>query len=293
MLSHKIERKRVPCVYDVSYRKGSPPCIVLRLHKEFVEESKNIVPIKAFLKKIQDDHNIGEFLPLSSECFGFEGVIKKKGEDSEGFFIYEIEIPISKKELPDLCERCEGTGWDKDLNKKCLSCYGKKHKVDYDCRLLAAISASLHVLSLIAETFNKQTSAKNYQLFTFQTSCGKEMGQFSINGYYGIDFCAWLNSFGAPQHQFNDVLAELENVYSYLYGGEKGLDFQAYIGNKARLIISVPGNACGIFPEDNYNWRVGEGRKFSSHNMDSPVQQILILVALAILSDMVREYMKG
>jgi hypothetical protein len=59
------------------------------------------------------------------------------------------------------------------------------------------------------------------------------------------------------------------------------------------LIISVPGNACGIFPEDNYNWKVGEGRKFSSHNMDDPGQQIMILVALAILSDMAREYMKG
>lgn len=294
MLGYRIEEKRVPCVYDISYRKGNPPCIVLRLHKDFVKANKNIIPAEFFLRKVQDDHNLGEFFPLSNKCFGFDGVIKRKGRVSKGFLIYEIEIPIFKKELPDLCERCNGTGRNEDLDCECLFCHGTGHKAAYDWRPLSAISASLQVLGMMTDTYEKETSAKNYQLITFQIYCGKGQGRFPIVGHYGIDFCDWLISLKAPC-RFDQATEEMSNVYSHIYGREAGLrwDFQAYLEENAWLIINCPGDACGIHPSDSYGWNPGKGKAFDCHNMDSPGQQIMILVALAILSDMAREYMKG
>jgi len=289
-----MEKERVPCVYDISYRKGNPPCIVLRLHKDFVKANKDTIPLEFFLRKIQDDHNLGQFFSLSNDCFGFDGAIKKRGEDSEEFFIYEMEIPVFKKDLLEVCERCKGTGQNKDLDCECLFCHGSGHKVAYDWRPLSAISASLHVLGMMLSTYEEKTSAKKPQLITFQLFCGKGQGRFPIAGHYGIDFCNWLVSLG-PSHQFNQVVEEMTNVYSHIYGREAGLrwDFQAYVEKNAWLIIGVPGDACGINPSDSYDWQQGKGKTFDSHNMDSPAQQILILVALAILSDMAREHMKG
>ena len=296
MLGYEINKKRIPCVYEISYKRrkrNNPPCIVLRLHEEFVEASKDIVPLDFFIKKIRDDYNLGEFSSLSGDYFGFDNAIKKKGKDFEGFILYEIEIPIFRIKTSDPCEYCKGTGWDKDLDSKCLSCRGGKKKISYNWKPLSAISASLHILSMMMETFNDQTSAKNNQLLTFQLSCGKGMGRFPIWGHYGIDFCYWLNSFGNTHHRFDEVLKEMEDVYSYIYNGEEGWGFQAYVEQKAWLIISAPGDACGIFPSNDYCWEPGRGRDFSCHNMDNPGQQIILLVALAVLSDMARKDMKG
>lgn len=296
MLGYQVDRERVPCVYEISYKKrkkGNPPCIVLRLHEEFVEANKDIVPLDFFIKGLQKEHGLGEFSSLAKDSFGFDGAIKKKGRDSRGFIVYEIEIPVFQKETSVLCERCKGTGWDEDLDRECLSCRGSKHEMSYDRKSLTAISASLHALGIMMEIFDKRTSAKNYQLFTFQLSCGEGMGHFPIWGHYGIDFCKWLNSFEVPYHQFDEVIEEMEYVYSYIYNGREGFGFQAYVEKKAWLIISVPGDACGIHPTNDYNWEPVRGREFSCHNMDDPGQQIMLLVALAILSDMARKNMKG
>jgi hypothetical protein len=268
MLGYEIEEKRVPCVYELSYKKGNPPCIVLRLHEEFVEANKDIVPLDFFIKIFQNEHGLGEFSSLANDFFGFNNAIKKIGRDSRGFIIYEIEIPVFQKESSELCDRCKGTGLEDDLYRKCLSCRGTKYKVSYDWKSLSAISASLHILCMILETFNKETSAKNHQLLTFQICCGKGQGRFPIGGHYGIDFCNWLNSLGNHNHQFDEVIKEMENVYSHIYKNEEGYGFQAYIGKGSWLVISVPGDACGIFPEGG--WEVGKGREYSCHKMEKP-----------------------
>ena len=293
MLGHEMEDKRVPCVYELSYKKGNPPCIVLRLHEEFVEANKDITPFDFFIRKLRDDHNLGEFSSLSSDYFGFDKAIKKKGKDSKRFILYEINIPVFRVETSEPCERCGGTGWDEGLDSKCLSCRGSKNKMSFNWKPLHSISATLHILSMMMDAFNKQTSAKNNQLLTFQISCGKGMGRFPIWGHYGIDFCLWLNSLGS--HQFDEVLKEMEDVYFHIYSGEEGWGFQAYVEERAWLIISTPGDACGIHPLGDYSWEPekGRGREYSCHNMDNPGQQIILLVALAVLSDMARKDMKG
>jgi len=295
MLGCDIEDEIVPAVYETSYKGGDIPCIELRLHEDFVEESKDIVPIESFLRGFQEEHKIGPFSPLREDNFGFDGVIKRKGKDSRGFIIYGIEIPIVRKHLDEPCKRCKGTGLDEIdglPERECLSCRGSGREIAYDWRQIAAVSASLQILGMLAETFRKRTSASVPQLFTFQLVCGEGIGRFPIGGYFGIDFCNWLDSLPKPC-QFDHVIEEMQKVYFRLFGKEAiiGLDFQAYVRSGSGLIIGCPGNATGIFPEGS--WERGHGREYSCHNMDTPAQQIMLLVALAILSDMARESMKG
>ena len=297
MLGYDIEDERIPALYEISYKRGTTPCIELRLHEEFVKESENIVPIECFLRNIQEKHKVGPFSPLKENNFGFDGVIKKKGKDGRGFIIYEIDIPVVRKYSGEPCKNCKGTGWSKFRglpDRECLSCRGSGREIVYDWRQAAAISGSLQILGMMTGTFRKRTSASVPQLLTFQLACGEGMGRFPIGGYYGIDFCDWLASLPKPC-QFDNVIKEMQNVYSHIFGKDDsmtlGLDFQAYIRSDSGLIISCPGNATGIFPEGS--WKAGHGMEYSCHNMDTPAQQIMLLVALAILSDIIREHMEG
>jgi hypothetical protein len=290
MLGFKIERGVVPCVYDISYRKGNPPCIVLRLHKDFVEANKDLIPIASFIDAIRKEHNLGEFLPLREEYFGFDNAIKKSKIVGD-FIEFEIKIPVFAKKTEKLCEHCKGTGVDNFFRRECSFCEGSRYEIFYDWKSFDAISASLQILMMMTDVFDRSTQSQNCQLLTFQIHCGKGQGHYPIGGYYGISFCDWLLSF-PENHQFNEVIKAMQDVYKYIHQREfSGLDFQAYVSSDAWLVISVPGNACGIFPEGRHG--LGQGREYSCHNMDTPIQQIILLVALAVLSDMAREYYKA
>lgn len=291
MLKFRMSDERVPCVYDLYFIEGNPPILRLRLHKDFVEANKDKAPLELFIRSFQEKHDLGEFLPFGSGYFGFDKVIKQ-GETVGEFIEYNIEIPVFMKETPEPCKHCKGTGWDKYFGRPCSWCEGSKHEIFYDWRLLNAVSASLHILNIFTELFEKDTSAKNSQLLSFQIICGKGMDGYPISGTYGIDFCNWLMSLPAP-HYFDEAIKAMQSVHYHITRRKSGYswDFQAYIEKNAWLIISCPGDACGIFPE-GHSWKPGEGKEYSCHNMDNPWQQILLLVALAVLSDMARKYME-
>jgi hypothetical protein len=253
-----------------------------------VEKSKDLTPQDFFIKLLQKKHNLGEFFSLEGDYFGFDKALKR-GRASDGFVSYEIELPVMRKITSAICSRCKGSGWDNDLNTKCLWCEGTGHELRYDWKGLQAISASLHILNQIFEAFNQPTSASNAQLLTFQVFCGKEMGSYVLAGHYGADFCKWLSALPVPC-SLDRVLEAMEQVHRQIYGKIQILyNFQAYVEENAWLILSCPGDACGLHPV-GYSWKLGQGREFSCHNMDTPAQQVMLLAGLAVLSDMLKEY---
>jgi hypothetical protein len=291
MLSLDVSRKIIPCVYELYYKKGNPPILKLRLHKDFVEDNKNRALLELYIEHFQKEHGLGEFLLFNTGYFGFDKAIKQ-GEIIGEFIEYDIEIPVFRKETSEPCKKCDGTGWDNDFDDDCSLCDGCGQEIFYDWKSLNAISASLHILNMMTENFEKETSAQNPQLLTFHIFCGKGMGGYPINGAYGIDFCNWLNSLSP--YRFDDAIIAMQDVYYYITKSKSVYEwnFQAHTQNIAWLIISCPGDACGTFPVNNYRWEPDQGEEFSCHNMDNPIQQIVLLVALAVLSDMARKYME-
>ncbi|MFA5432514.1 MAG: hypothetical protein WC319_06530 [Candidatus Paceibacterota bacterium] len=290
MLGFRVEREMVPCLYEISFKEEDNPVLLLRLHKDFVEAKKDLIPTASFIEGIRREHNLGEFFPLREEYFGFDNAIKKSGIVGE-FVEFKIKIPIFAKETERLCKYCEGTGVDNYFKRECSFCEGGRYEIFYDWKSFDAISASLQILTMMTEVFDQSTQSQDCQLFTFQVICGKGQGHYPIGGHYGISFCDWLSSF-PEHHQFDEIVKVMQDIYTHIYQRRfSGWDFQACVSGDAWLIISVPGNACGIFPEGGYE--SGQGREFSCHNMDTPIQQIILLVALAVLSDMTREHYKA
>ncbi|MCX6760847.1 MAG: hypothetical protein NTZ84_01980 [Candidatus Nealsonbacteria bacterium] len=287
MLEFEMTRERVPCLYELSFKKGNPPVLVLRIHNDFLEANKGCSPTQTMLGYMREEHNLGEFLPFGGEYFGFDEALKKvKTEDQ--FTEFNIEIPVYRKETAEKCNYCKGEGWDKDLQLSCSWCDGTKHKILYDWKPFIAISASLELLTSLTEIFNKKTSEKKYQLMSIRTTCGKKSGRFPIGGSYGIDFCNWLATF--PEgHQFSRVVQTMAEVHAHIYSQEIDFyDFEAYVGSNDWLVIGCPGDACGIHRSDEF-WEPGEGKVFSCHNLDNAIQQIELLIGLAVMSDEARK----
>lgn len=71
------------------------------------------------------------------------------------------------------------------------------------------------------------------------------------------------------------------------------LSFRASVENeRGWLNVSCPGSACGLHPTDHF-MRDGYGFEFSSHNVDTPAQQLTLLAGLAALHDRVDQELQA
>lgn len=70
-------------------------------------------------------------------------------------------------------------------------------------------------------------------------------------------------------------------------------DFRASVHNEdGWLNITCPGNGCGLNP-GSLGIDPGRGYEFSSHNVDSPHQQLTLLAGLAALHERVDQELYG
>lgn len=290
MLTLDITRENVPRMYEISYtKKENQPVLILKIHKDFVKKYENVMP-GVLIGNFQEEHGLGEFSPFGKEYFGFDNALKR-GETNGEYVEYEISIPVFKKELSQKCKHCKGTGRDNYFKRECSFCDGTKHEIFYDWKPFYSISASLQVFANMAEIFEEKTSSIKNQLLSFYLICGHGQGHYPIAGSYGIEFCNWLNT-ANDYHQFDEVIQAMWDVHKHIQNDKTDnyrFDFQAYVDKHAWLILTCPGDACGIHPTD-YNWEPGQGREFDCHNMDTPIQQIMLLVGLAILYSMAKKY---
>ena len=287
MLTPDVINKKVPFVYGLSQGK-KPFSLELKMDKNLILQSKNLSSA-IFVKELLGDHKFKSFSLLGNDYFGYDQAFKKN-EETEKTISYLIEIPVLPKESSLPCVHCLGTGWDRTFGHECFWCHGKKRETRYDWKPFFAISASLQIFSFIAETSVPRKICKDSQLLTFQIFCGMKMNSFPIFGSYGYDFCNWLNSF-PEYYSFEKIKETMSQTYEHIFKEKKDWHFfDAYVGKDAWLIIDCPGEASGLHPTKfGWNKKKSQGQQYSCHNIDSPIQQLILLVALAGLSDLARE----
>jgi hypothetical protein len=287
-----VRRGIVPRAYELSYENNdNQPVLLLKIRKEFVERCAGVVS-ECFLESFKKTHALDDFSPFGGEYFGFNQALKRR-ESTKDYVIYEIRIPRLKKELPEPCGHCKGTGIDSYFKRECSFCDGSAHVLLYDWKSLDAVSASLQIFANMAEIFDVRSPTEKNQLLTFQLNCGEGQGRYPLWGSYGIEFCDWLNT-ADGYHQFDKVIEAMWATHTHIYKSKNPeiyySSFEAHVSENAWLILSCPGDACGIFPSGS--WNPGRGMEFECHNMDRSDQQIMLLVGLAVLSDLARIYIK-
>ena len=288
-----ITEQNIPCWYELSWQE-KPPAIILRIHKDFIENLDIKVQDSPIVKSLKEDFNFKEFSNDFEGDIGFDKVFERTGE-KDGFIEFLAKIPKVKKRTNEKCPHCNGTGYDQDLDRECFSCKGTGKDYIMDWHLAEAISASFSVFTtLLNWKCETDTSADFPQLLTVNTMTREGLHGGSLDGKISIPLRKWLSSF-TDHANIPEMIQAMITAYNQMLGlrGYQQFSFQVYVRKSGGFIADCPGDACGIYPSDNWHMKEGEGYKFSCHNVDDAVQQITLLAGLAALSDKARKEIKA
>ena len=178
--------------------------------------------------------------------------------------------------------------WKADVCEEVLGDIGKSNWAP-----AYQLSCSLSVILRIMEFAEASPNTLELnQLATLVSICRGDMGGFGLGATLSPIARNWI----AANRSKNEEVAQSAMIATYRHMWpdyfKKDEDFRLYSfrvnsqgGNG--LIMDIPGSACGIYVEDV--GRGNQGWEISSHNVDSPIQQLSLLSGLCAILRLVRE----
>lgn len=282
--------QNIPCWFEISCDdSGDIPHLILRIHKEIINSKEASLQKSPIVRDFLDKLKLPEFKEDFSKEIGFGGAFKFIREVDE-LAEFSVEIPQVKTKTNNKCKDCKGTGkrGERFGYDECLFCEGTGYKYAMNWNDVTAISASITVIMMWLQYPDIDTTAKNSQLLTLQTITQNGMHGGSLSGDISIPMKRILESY-LGEVKFTEIIDAMKVCYDRM-GLLRDYDqysFNAYI-NKGRFVINIPGDACGLHPSDWYDHKE-QGYEFSCHNVDSSIQQLLLIFGLAKLHDIVRD----
>ena len=283
----------LPCWWELSWY-PIIPAILLNVHDDYIAANGPIPTDHPNVGYLAKELELPPFSGDFGKDFGF-GAQFRKIPSRNGFARFQIEIPRVRRQTGKRCPDCRGTGKDHLLaGRECFDCRGAgmEHVIDYSTA--NAISATFTLFTMQAEYFQGQTSAPFPQLLTVSTHTQPNMGGGSLHGMYGIPLCRFLCRLG-ERVRIPEMEQAMLTAYRYMLEPASydtgNYDFRAQVERKGWLNVSCPGEACGLHPA--HELVEGRGYEVTSHNVDSPAQQITLLAGLAALHDQARREPRG
>lgn len=282
----EITKIEALCQYILEWN-GRDRAIVLAIEKSVFEEITSEIQenkggiINSLQKEFEPcnkrEHGLEEFV-ISENKIGFHGVLGKKEEDD--FVKLSFRLPRNDKIT--------------------------KHN------LFEAFSATMTVLTLYLERYTETWQMKKFLTFSTDTRKSGIYGGI-INGWISPNMKEWLTSIGDVD--LTEIVRAMLNASEIIRHGKWILmdgkwrqstwtDF----GVTAEKIIPDDGNVSSraqngkfyafffggsINPGDSYQLEdEEEGYKLSCHNLDNAWQQLHLLIALAFLCNMYRDFLR-
>ena len=282
-----ITDQNVSCCYEISWNKQLC-AIIFRIHKGIIGKIFDLEG-SVITEHLKRELSFDNFSADFTKDIGFENIFKRTGE-TQDFVEFEIKIPKVRKITDKTCTRCGGSG--KEYGTKCYCCEGSGKEHIYDTNEAKAISASFTAFTAWLSHNNILTDSKDFQLLTFETRTHIEARGNSISGEIGITLRAWLDSLGKNQ-TMPSVVRAMKSAYEQMMGRETDdFDFRALTKESGGIVLDCPGDSAGIDPSGDRFRHIDQGYEFSSHNMDTFIQQITIIAGLAALLDEARKKIK-
>lgn len=290
MTDIRIIRERMPWWYELEWRPGarSAPGLAIHLRTKAVWTALNETETIAS-RLFPPEENFGEFIADDPWKFGYDGCFSWEPRDAESRSLI-LPIPIIEKEIKESCHLCNGTGksfYDDEL--PCFNCKGRKKERILDWDSAYRISATLTVLFESINYLDDIPESSQSQLLTLETLTQKEAHGGSLHGTYSKTLVRWLSRVH-PGTPVACMIQAMRDCYTAQFGAEESesRDFRASVDDKnGWLNVSCPGQACGLHPHTGYILP-GDGYQWSSHNVDSPMQQLTLIAGLAALTTKAR-----
>lgn len=282
------------------------PCFVVR---------SDVVSNFPYPHRFQYISTIRQILRLTGEKFVFHegpesgffgfGDSLRKSVNSDGNVVYHSRLPIIHELSTLPCPDCNGTGEDEFDDTmglpliKCGRCHGTGKRSDIDWSTAYALSASIvcltNLLFLAGRSVVSGLSKNDpVQLLVLNVISAPGNEGCSLGGYFSPRLMHFLLTHRAS-YQFEEVRNAMIRVYEYMWrtvSPEKKRSLNGGIGawqsTPGYLMLDVPGNASGIHLSGHYNREQG-GAKFTCHNVNTPLQQLVLITGLAALCDLYEE----
>lgn len=203
------------------------------------------------------------FIEPSQPKWGFGEILCEIPSDRPQWHVYECVLPVL-------------------YDKKKPNVYGDAN----------AVRSTLSVLFAALYGFNGDTGHDTPQLIVPNHICVRnEMHGASFSAVLTPAAIKWLSKQG--DHTRLSAMEELMMATdSYLWHDSHGssrLDFRVWCRQPKWINIGIPGNACGFDPEDYSLSEPERGYELVPHNMDSGLQQLIMLMGFAKLHDLMLE----
>ncbi len=180
--------------------------------------------------------------------------------------------------------------WECDLPKAEFSQQYQKLLPNWP--LAFSVSASLNALFTTLSIFDEEISSDCKQLVGVDLRTDKGMHGGSLSVALSGDFVKWI---ATKVDNYSDKQTEIlmDQTYQLMTGRQnEDLTFrhcQVLFRQPQWVNLSCPGDACGLDPGDYHVKSHQEGYSLYPHNVDSPVQQLTLLMGIASLHDQVRQ----
>ncbi len=258
-----LVREDMPEWYRLSHDKEGVLSVIVS--PEAIAELQPIRWAEApIVRLLQETFGFKEFASIDQPRFGFEQVAEV--ESSEDVVIFRFDLrPIARPK-------------------------GKESFCDWQYAF--AVSASLNVLlSALTWSVEAETLSRCPQLLTVTgLTTKRDLNGGSLGADLSPALCHWLAGKSKIEHWL-EVTLQMQVAYRRMTNR-----IQAYyrhhtfatIQPTARLCLNCEGNATCLYVEGSTRYEVGRGLELNSHNVDSPVQQLTLLVGLATICDLYR-----
>lgn len=115
------------------------------------------------------------------------------------------------------------------------------------------------------------------------------------SGMHGASMCGFVSPIMTDWTRSNDtrdlapVRSLMSEVHNAIWSGSAAQirEFNALF-NQGTLVLSVPGDRCDLYCDGFHLPKEGRGYELESHNVDSPFQQMELLMGLAAIHDLAR-----
>lgn len=292
-------KENIPCWYELSWLEEKVS-VMLRIHKDFVKTAMVVPEDSLMVKSLMESFEFSRFAGDLKKDFGFDNAFVLKGENGD-FVEFFVPVPEVKKYTGKECGNCEGSGKDTAMKefgeeRKCGFCDGTGKEHFFDWRPAQAVSASFNIFFSLARYPESETSSPLPQLMVIDVATRHDIHGGSLGGEFSIPLYEWLKSF-EERTRFPEIIEAMQNAQKKMFNKidrYEGFGFRAYMLHKGGITLDIPGNACGIYnaPDYDYGSPRKEGCKFECHNVDTPMQQLTLLVSLAALHDRARKEIK-
>jgi|GEM_PF-3485784 len=262
--------------------------ILLGIHEDFVEKTlkRGKIDLKNNVNNFFDRSlNLPEFYDDFNTNIGFAGILENRGK-KDGFINFVAKLPKISMLTEKTCPRCKGTGKENN-NEDCFNCCGTGKDSDVSWTKANIFSASFSLLFFVLDLFQDNTPSKNFQLMEINTIVEQGMGGGSLSGRIGAPMHRYLCGLAKKQDDIPEMTKAMKIAYKEMWRIREWdrFAFKSTLRPEGGFAAECIGNATGIHIDMQRYIKEMGGFEFTSHNVDTLLQQITLLVSLAALHD--------